>query len=126
MAKGKPIVAKNKILVIDDERAILKVLGIKLKISGYDVVTALSGLEALSMVDSISPDLILLDIIMPGMDGFEVLQKLRSRSQLPVIIFSARPENASKALSLGANDFVSKPFDVDDLVRRIQKLFNQG
>ncbi len=113
---------KKKVLVVDDERAILKVLSIKLRVSGYDVVTALNGKEALDLVRSAKPDIMLLDIIMPEMDGFEVLQRLRSFSQLPVIVFSARPENAQKALELGANLFLPKPFDVDDLVNKIQRL----
>ncbi len=113
---------KKKILLVDDEQAILKVLGIKLRISGYDVITASDGQEAFELIDSASPDIMLLDIIMPGVDGFEVLQKLRISSELPVIVFSARPENRQKAISLGANDFLSKPFDVDDLVKRIEML----
>ena len=116
---------KRKILLVDDEQAILKVVGIKLKISGYDVVTAPGGQEALDQIKKESPDIMLLDVIMPGIDGFEVLQKLRIFSELPVITFSARPENAQKALSLGANDFLAKPFDVDDMVRRIEKLLEQ-
>jgi two-component system KDP operon response regulator KdpE len=115
---------KKKILIVDDERAILKVLSIKLRISGYDVVTAPGGQEALDLVKSESPDMMLLDVIMPGIDGFGVLEKLRTFSELPVIVFSARPENAQKALSLGANDFIAKPLDVDDLVKRIEILLD--
>jgi DNA-binding response OmpR family regulator len=65
-----------------------------------------------------------LDIILPDLDGFEVLKKLRAFSSIPVIAFSARPENAQRSLSLGANEFIAKPFRVDDLVRGIQKLLN--
>ena len=115
---------KKKVLLVDDERAILKVLSIKLRISGYDVVTASGGQEALDLVKSESPDIMLLDVIMPGIDGFGVLEKLRTFSELPVIVFSARPENAQKALSLGANDFIAKPLDVDDLVKRIEILLD--
>jgi DNA-binding response OmpR family regulator len=111
--------AKKRVLLVDDERAILKVLSVRLKISGYDVITALSGEEAIELIASAKPDIMLLDVIMPGVDGFEVLKKLRPSSQLPVIVLSARPENAAKALSLGADDFIAKPFDVDDLVTRI-------
>jgi DNA-binding response OmpR family regulator len=110
----------KKILIVDDEPLILKVLGIKLRVAGYDVITALNGQQALELVDSARPDIMLLDIIMPGMDGFQVLQKLRPLSDLPVIAFSARPEGARKALSLGANDFLAKPFDLDELLMRIQ------
>ena len=116
--------AKRKVLLVDDEKAILKVLSIKLRISGYDVVTAPGGQEALDLVKSECPDVMLLDIIMPGLDGFGVLEKLRTFSELPVIVFSARPENAQKALSLGANDFMAKPLDVDEMVRRIETLLD--
>ena len=113
---------KKRVLLVDDEPAILKVLSIKLRISGYDVVTASSGKEALDVISSAYPDVMLLDVVMPGMDGFEVLEKLRTSSELPIIVFSARPENAQKALSLGANDFLAKPLDVDDMIKRIEQL----
>jgi len=116
---------KKKVLVVDDERAILTVLSIKLRISGYDVVTASDGGQAIGLVESTCPDIMLLDVIMPGMDGFEVLEKVRATSRLPIIVFSARPENAQKALSLGANDFLPKPLDVDDMVSRIGKLLGR-
>lgn len=114
--------AKKKVLIVDDERGILRVLSIKLKVSGYDVLTAGSGQEALGLIASASPDIMLLDIIMPGVDGFEVLQKLRLTSKMPVIVYSARPSNMQEALKLGADDFLAKPFDVDELVKRIGML----
>ena len=116
--------AMKRVLLVDDERAILKVLSIKLRISGYDVVTASSGKEALDVISSAYPDVMLLDVIMPGMDGFEVLEKLRTSSELPIIVFSARPENAQKAIELGANDFLAKPFNVDEMVGRIENLLS--
>jgi DNA-binding response OmpR family regulator len=117
--------AKKKILLVDDERGILKVLCIKLKLSGYEVITASGGHEALDLIASAKPDIMLLDIIMPGIDGFEVLQRLRQTSKLPVIVYSARPSNMQEALSLGADDFLAKPFDVDELVRRIETLLGR-
>jgi DNA-binding response OmpR family regulator len=116
---------KKRVLIVDDERAILKVLDMKLRVSGYDVVTASNGKEALDLVKSTCPDIMLLDIIMPGMDGFEVLQEVRAVSELPVIVISARPENVRRALSLGANDFLTKPLDVDEIVRKIEGLLGQ-
>ncbi len=113
---------KRKVLLVDDDRAILKVIGLKLRISGYDVVTAAGGQEALNLVKTESLDVMVLDVIMPGIDGFQVLEKVRAFSQLPVIVFSARPENSQKALSLGANDFLTKPFNMEDLVKRIESL----
>lgn len=112
--------SKKKILLVDDEQSILKILRIKLKVSGYEVITASDGKEALELCESVKPDIMLLDIIMPAMDGFEVLGKLCRRSKMPVIACSARPENGPKALSMGARDFLLKPFDVDDMVKRIQ------
>jgi len=117
--------AKRRVLIVDDERSILAVLRIKLKVSGYDILTASNGEEAIDLVKSARPDLMLLDVIMPGMDGFEVLEKLRAFSELPVIVISARSENGEKALSLGANDFLAKPLDVDEMVRKIRGLLGQ-
>jgi two-component system, OmpR family, KDP operon response regulator KdpE len=116
---------KKRVLLVDDERAILKILSIKLKISGYDVIATTSGKEALDLIVSAYPDIMLLDVVMPGMDGFEVLEKLRTSSELPVIVFSARPENAQKALALGANDFIAKPLDFDRMIKRIEKMLDR-
>ena len=113
---------KGKILLVDDEPSILKILSIKLRVSGYQIITALNGNEALKLIKSEKPDLVLLDVIMPGMDGFEVLQKLRVFSKLPVIIVSARPEYSKQAINLGANAFISKPFDIDELLKKIEYL----
>ncbi len=116
------IKARKKILVVDDEAGIIKVLSIKLRVSGYDVVAALDGQQALDTARSESPDLMLLDIIMPNKDGFEVLRELRQYSRVPVIVFSARPENAPRALAMGASCFMSKPFDVNELVKKVRSL----
>jgi DNA-binding response OmpR family regulator len=118
------VTEKKRVLIVDDEPAILRVLGIKLKISGYEVVMAHGGREALDLIESTLPDIVLLDVVMPGMDGFEVLGKLRMSSYLPVIALSARPENARVAIELGADDFLAKPFDIDDMVRRISRLLD--
>ena len=115
---------RKRILLVDDDKGIRKFLSIKLKISGYDVIAASSGKEALELVESACPDVMLLDVIMPGIDGFEVLKKLNSTSKLPVIAFSAWPENGQKALCLGANDFLSKPLDLDELIVKIEKLLD--
>jgi DNA-binding response OmpR family regulator len=116
---------KKRILLVDDEFAILKVLSIKLEICGYDVFTAADGQEALDKVNSAKPDLMLLDVIMPGLNGLEVLRRLRAFSELPVIIYSACPENAQGALEFGADDFIAKPLDVEDMMKRIERLLGQ-
>ena len=116
---------KKKIIVVDDEPKILRLVSVKLRVSGYDVVATSDGEEALRLIRSERPDVLLLDIIMPGMDGFDVLEIVRGFSDIPVIVFSARPESSPKAISLGANDFLAKPFDADDLVKRIDTLVRQ-
>ena len=124
--KVKDIIAtKKKVLIVDDEQPLLRVLSIKMRVSGYEVVTATSGERALELVKSAHPDIMLLDIIMPGMDGLQVLEKLRPVCDMPVITFSARADNAGKALGLGSNDFLNKPFDVNDLVMRIKKILEE-
>lgn len=113
---------KMRVLVCDDEPRLLAFVQIKLRLSGYEVITATSGEAALELARSQNPDVMVLDIIMPGMDGFDVLRELRTFTSLPVLVFSARPGNSSEAISLGADDYISKPFDPDELVRRIRQL----
>jgi len=110
---------KKLILVVDDHPKVLAFIAIDLKLRGFDVICAESGPAALELVKTKKPDLILLDILMPGMSGFEVLEKLRAFSDVPVIAFSASPENKAPALRAGANDFMPKPFDSDDMAARI-------
>ena len=110
---------KKRVLVVDDQRKVLRFVEIDLKLRGFEVVTTTSGKEALELIRSAKPDIMLLDIVMPGMDGFEVLRQLRAFSQLPVIAFSASIANYDEAIQLGANDFMSKPFKANDMVSRI-------
>ena len=119
-SKGK----KPCVLVVDDHPKVLRFIEIDLKLREFEVVTTTSGSEALELVKSGKPDIVLLDIIMPGMDGFEVLQKLRDFTQLPVIAFSASPGNYQDAMRLGANDFMAKPFQPDEMVKRIKALLS--
>jgi len=112
----------HKVLLVDDEAKILKFLELKLRLSGYEVIATTSGKKAVELAESAKPDLILLDIIMPGMDGLEVLQKLRSFSNVPIIASSARSGSADKALSLGATEYLPKPFNPDELIERIKTL----
>jgi DNA-binding response OmpR family regulator len=111
-----------RILVVDDEQRVLNFLMSKLRASGYDVLTAINGLEALEQAQAEEPDLIVLDVLMPKMDGFETLKELRIFSAVPVIILSARETNSDKikGLSLGADDYLQKPFNPDELVARIE------
>jgi DNA-binding response OmpR family regulator len=111
-----------RILVVDDEERILSFLSSKLKASGYEVITTNNGSDALEQVQAQEPDLIVLDIMMPRMDGFDTLKELRSFSSVPVIVLSAKGSNAEKVkgLDLGADDYLSKPFSPDELVARIE------
>ena len=111
-----------RILLVDDEERILNFLRTKLKASGFEVLTARNGEEALEQAQAQEPDLIVLDLLMPKMDGFEVLRELRSFSTVPVIILSAREADADKikGLRLGADDYLPKPFNPDELVARIE------
>ena len=116
---------KRCVLVVDDQPKVLRFVEIDLKIRGFEVITTTSGSEALNLVRSAKPDIVLLDIIMPGMDGLEVLEKLRDFTQLPVIAFSASPGNYHEAMRLGANDFVTKPFQPDEMASRIKSLLGR-
>jgi two-component system, OmpR family, KDP operon response regulator KdpE len=115
--------SKIRVLVVDDDVKILRFLRSSLTLAGYDVATVTSGEEALKLVESDKPDIMLLDLFMPVMDGFEVLERIRSASELPVIAFSAHISAADRALCLGANRFLSKPFRPDELIKVINSLF---
>jgi DNA-binding response OmpR family regulator len=113
---------KRLILVVDDHPSILRFIQIGLEMRDFDVVTASSGERALELAESTKPDAMVLDVIMPDMDGFDVLTTLRQKSQVPIIVISADIETRPKALQLGANEFVAKPFNTDQLVNRIKTM----
>ncbi len=112
---------RQTILIVDDELAILKLLRANLQAKGFDVLSAMDGAAAIRTVESELPDLLLLDIMMPKMDGFEVCQQLREWSQIPIIILSAQgdEEDKVKCLELGADDYVTKPFGAGELIARV-------
>jgi len=112
--------SKIRVLVVDDEPAILKVLGIELKLSGYEVITTTSGAEAIELVRNQEPDIVLLDVVMPETSGLEVLQQVRKFSQVPIIIFTGHPTVIKLALQNGATESISKPFDPDLLVAKMR------
>jgi DNA-binding response OmpR family regulator len=111
-----------RVLIVDDEERILNFLKAKLGVVGYDVVVARNGVEALEQVQVQQLDLVVLDLIMPQIDGLETLKRLRSFSALPVIVLSARDSDIDKirGLELGADDYLVKPFNPDELVARIE------
>jgi len=112
----------QKILVVDDEKNISDILAFNLKKEGYDVVTANNGKAGLEKVFSENPDLILLDVMMPEMDGFEVCKKVREKLNTPIIMLTARAEELDKVLGLelGADDYVTKPFGIRELIARVK------
>jgi DNA-binding response OmpR family regulator len=116
------MVKQFRVLIVDDEPHIIQFLQVKLKASGYEVLSASNGPEALAQVQTQEPDLLVLDVIMPGMDGFETLKQIRALSSVPVIILSAREANVDKVkgLKMGADDYLAKPFNPDELVARIE------
>ena len=110
--------------VIDDDRDMVKVIRVMLKVKGIQTVEAFSGLSGYAMVKREQPDIVLLDIMMPDIDGFEVLRKLRldkETERIPIIFVSARAgrEHVERGLSLGAQGYMTKPFKPDDLIAKI-------
>ena len=111
-----------KILVVDDEASIVTMLAYNLKKEGYDVVTAEDGEVALEKFESENPDLLLLDIMMPKMDVYEVCRKIREKSNVPIIMLTARADEVDKVvgLEMGADDYVTKPFGNRELIARVK------
>ncbi len=119
---------KTRVLIVDDEPETLKYVGANLRARGYDVVTASDGTEALKKAEEDVFDLVLLDITMPGPDGFAVCQALRRQSTVPIIMLSARGQEKDKvrALDLGADDYITKPFGVDELMARVRSVLRRS
>jgi CheY-like chemotaxis protein len=117
---------KKRVLVVDDEAAILRIIGTSLRLMGYDVISTGSGKDALKLSETENPDIMLLDIFMPGMDGLEVLGTLRKTSKIPVIVFSAHSSSREDALRLGADDFVSKPFTPEQMAKKISAVLEKN
>lgn len=113
---------KDKVLIIEDEQSISNFISTILSANDYDTIVAPSGREALSMITSHCPDLIILDLGLPDMDGLEILREVRSWSNLPIIVVSARTHEHDKvtALDYGADDYIEKPFGTSELLARIR------
>jgi len=112
----------TKILVIDDEPSIINLVSAYLKPEGYEVFTAADGNAGLKAARAFKPDLIILDLMLPGIDGIELLSRLRRESDVYVIMLTARTEETDKivGLSVGADDYVTKPFSPRELVARVK------
>jgi len=111
-----------RVLVVDDEPQILRALRINLRVRGYDVHVAATGAEALEVAARFPPDLVILDLGLPDLDGVEVIQGLRGWTKVPVIVLSGRADSADKveALDAGADDYITKPFGVEELLARLR------
>jgi len=119
--------ATARILVVDDEANIRRIVSSYLRSDGFDVVEASDGRAALAAFDRTSPDLVILDVMMPGGDGIEVLRELRRRSEVYVIMLTARAEETDRVvgLSVGADDYVTKPFGAKELVARVKAVLRR-
>jgi len=118
-------------MVVDDEPDLVRLVQFRLEREGWDVVTATDGLSAISTIVDEKPDLIFLDVMMPGMDGFEVLEQIRTKrgvQKTPVIMLTAKGTTGDleKARSLYVQHYIIKPFDPDKLVERAKKILNLG
>jgi two-component system, OmpR family, KDP operon response regulator KdpE len=119
---------KHLILVVDDEPAIVRLVRTALQADGYAVITAGSGEAALEILEDQRPDLVVLDLMLPGIDGYETLRRIRSMNQVPVIMLTARAGDADrlKGFHGGADDYVTKPFNPDELAARVAAVLRRS
>ena len=119
---------KKRILVVDDEKGLAKIIRLNLEQDGFDVVEAYNGAQAMEKLRTTLPDLILLDVMMPDMDGFTVLKMVREIGSIPVIMLTAKGEEDDKikGLELGADDYVTKPVSPRELTSRIRAVLRRG
>ena len=117
----------KKILVVDDDVKIVELVKLYLKRDGYQVITAYDGNEALRLAREAHPDLIVLDIMLPGIDGLEICRALRSESSVPIILLTAKTTEQDRiyGLDLGADDYVTKPFSPKELAARVRAVFRR-
>ncbi|ADG83222.1 two component transcriptional regulator, winged helix family [Thermincola ferriacetica] len=118
----------HKVLVVDDEPKILKILEHTLKKERFQVITAQNGMEAVELAAKVSPDLVLLDLMLPDIDGFEVCRRIKSRSDIPIIVLSAKDDEVDKIVGfkLGIDDYQTKPFSPTELVLRIRAVLRRS
>ena len=119
---------KETILIIDDDQDLARIVQLSLDQEGYQTVIATSGLEGLQEAYRVQPDLVILDIMMPGMDGWEVCRRLGEMSNVPILMLTAKGTEADivKGLQIGADDYLTKPFSVAELIARIQALLRRA
>src|SRR5438270_4094351 len=121
-------VKKTTIVAADDDRQLLRLVTRNLEFEGYEVIPASNGQQALEEIEERAPDLVLLDVMMPKMDGFTVCQRVREFSTVPIIIVTARGQDQDKVrgLDLGADDYLTKPFNVDELLARVRAVLRRA
>ena len=119
---------KDRVLVVDDEENIGALLSATLRLTGFDVEVARDAAEALRAADRFEPDLVILDVMLPDMDGFEVAKRLRAARDLPVLFLTARDAVRDRVtgLTVGGDDYVTKPFDLEEVVLRIQAILRRA
>lgn len=119
---------KTTILVADDDPQLLRLITRNLQLEGYEVLAASDGQQALDMTEAHAPDLMLLDVMMPQMDGFTVAERVREFSAVPIIIVTARGQDQDKirGLDAGADDYLTKPFSVDELLARVRAVLRRS
>jgi len=122
----KVVQGNQNILIIDDDPQICRIFGLKLKLAGFNVWSTTSGIEGIKIINSDKPDAVLLDILMPEISGFEVLERVRKFSNVPIVVFTARTETITKALEMGANDSLAKPVDPERLVEKIKHVLEKS
>lgn len=118
---------RQLILVVDDDERIVRMIRLNLEHDGYDVIEANTGMQAINQVREKLPNLVILDVMMPGIDGYETLRLIRETSQIPVIMLTAKGEEEDRihGLELGADDYVTKPFSPRELVSRIKAVLRR-
>ena len=123
MPQRKPL-----ILVVDDDPGILKLVTLNLELEGYQVITASDGKTALQLVENEQPTLVILDVMMPGLDGLQVTQRIRKNMNLPIIILSAKGETSDRVsgLDVGADDYLAKPFEPAELLARVRSVLRRA
>src|SRR3972149_10482346 len=126
--EGDLDVSGKKVLVVDDDVKTVELVKLYLNRDGYRVLTSHNGLEALRLAQETHPDLIVLDLMLPGMDGLEICRKIREESDVPIIMLTARTSDEDKlaGLGLGADDYVTKPFSPRELAARVRAVLKIG
>ncbi|MBN2006707.1 MAG: response regulator transcription factor [Anaerolineae bacterium] len=119
---------QTRIMIVEDEPRYLRVLKLNLEESNYEIIPAQNGAEALNLFIEKNPDLILLDLMMPGMDGYEVCRRIREFSEVPIIMLTALNETGDKVkgLDIGADDYITKPFSARELLARVRAALRRG